>query len=232
MKEDVKIRHRPSFEAEPDVWSVVHPKLRGERSRYLNEAVRRMETPPYRLLVPDSAEEIPVDPLLEQAYQELVLTGATLRRRRERDQERLKSKIRAGVAISVMMINPYIDKNDELYLMLLRTLGERHLVTDLIDQAKRSAEVFQELRHVGLNNRVEVQLRGCNEIPTCGVLVRDHGTRDRRMRVNLFTSMAVNRPHPHIDIDPRHEYEDARRAYDAFYDYYRNLWERAVELTD
>lgn len=222
-------RRRVNVTVDKDLWpEIIALPGREEKSRYFNEAARRFRAAPYRLTVPDTRQEVPVGPFLEEAYQDLLLTGVSLHRRMERDLELLTAKVEERVSLRIMTINPHTEKGDLLHLGLQEQLGAPSLVEDLLAHTRTAVGAFLDLRRVGLSKGVSVQVRGCNEVPMCGAIVRDHGMAGGRMRVNLYTGLAINRPHPHLEVDPGHE--EGRSTYDSFYEYVQGLWVRATDL--
>ena len=224
---DVK-RLRICFDADPDVWQIVQGKAKGARGQYLNELVRRLDNPPYRLVVPHPLEMVSAESLLEGAQTEIILLGISLRGLIDHHRELLTSKIASRVPTTIVIINPDVEKGDPVYSMLLKRLVKPQFVDEVLRQVGTSATFFRELRELGFAHSTLVRVLACNEVPMCGMVVVDHNQTTAKMRVNIYSNLSVGAKHPYLDINPM--LDEGRVTYNVFYDYFEKLVRRTMEI--
>src|SRR4051812_4899865 len=166
-------RRRVSFDADLDVWETLTSKAKGERGEYLNTAVRRLEHPAYRLVIPTTEQEDSIEWILDQAKREIVLVGTNLAGAAEAFESSLREKVLAGIGMTFVTINPAIQEGDALYEVLSRQLGDAHLVEVFRQRVQRSTRFFRELRTIAREAGVKVRVLGCDEVPMYGLVIAD-----------------------------------------------------------
>ena len=216
-------RNRVTFDADDDVAEIVSRLPRGMRRRYLNEVVRRHENPPYRLHRADSPEHAAeqLTSFVEAARDEIVLVGLSLELLVTRCHDLIERKVRERVSLTVILLQESIEPGSGLYEDLRARAGGTPYADQIIAQVRRSHAFFREIREIGAQVGTRVTILACGELPMCGFLLLDRNTPSPLLRVNIYSSISVDRRHPFFEIEPT--IPGGKDIYDVFYSFYDGL---------
>lgn len=220
-------RRRITFDMKPEhdrVYRLLLGKnARGERDDYVTEAVERFENPPYKLYVPALGERVPLEPVIQTARQ-LTFLGLTLRTI-PRYAELLQSRVRARVPMTFITIRPELQAGQPLYEALRRVTGEARFVDQFLEQVRASTQVIRGLRALGLEHGTQVQVRWCEEVPWCGLIIAVPPEGPSEICVSIYDNFDVVAEHPFFVI--RRRGAEGERAYEVFHRYYEQLRDRS-----
>jgi hypothetical protein len=218
------------FELDDDVRTLLRGRdLRTPEAQrtYFNKALRAAEQPPYRLHSVQAQQHEPMSTLLEPARFNIVLVGLSLRHMAMENQAFLEAKVRNNVSMTIILLKR-ISRSSALYAVLEKQFEGAAFVDQMLEQVKRSTEIFLKQREEAARSGTTVHVYTYEEVPMCGIIMRDHLTTSARMLVSIYAKPRVEHLHRFWEIDPVPD--EGRRAYDAYVEYYDDLRGRSMLL--
>ena len=192
------VRKRPCFEADHDVWATLlsHDFKYGERSAYLNKAVRTYESPAFLLVHPTDVAEAAqgFEQLVDSCHQELVLVGNRLFQVLREAEDRIRVLLRRRpIKVTFICTHPNRKRTQAFYRVLQHQLaGDAARLEALLEEGRSSSATLAKMRIDATAGGGLIEVYWCLEAPMCGLTIADPGISTSRMHVHLFDTLSVH----------------------------------------
>lgn len=144
------------FYVDQDLVAGINEQGQGKRSDYVNEALRRVVSPPFRFTKPATAEEASVHPLLEDA-REIILVGVRLINTLRTCIKLLERKVAEKVPMTLIIMHlSSLTAGSALFEVLTRQMGNRWAVEGLRGDLDRSVTALRLLRRLGAEHGCQI----------------------------------------------------------------------------
>jgi hypothetical protein len=158
-----------------------------KRSQYIND----------RIVVPRNDSDVSPDAFLEKAEKEIILVGPSLRLTASSStQDLLRQKVFAdNVSLQVVMLPRGLKPEDALYQVLENQWEYSQLFDHLLRDIETSADFFTRLQQEAVPKGHTVEVRFCQEMPMCGLIIRDPDTPQGCMRATVYSNFTIGVRH-------------------------------------